>query len=178
MLWNALEEEVFVIRKCDKDAPTTKKMKVAPRSGDVSPAECKHLEVGDTALDCDNGSIEPSLPSPSPSTEDKIVVVNPLQSTLLPRCILLKYQHEEEKAWRHLREVSLGNNLWHLKTLDMIGTAVVRIHCEECAFDFGGSSGDHNTHGMQNLFNNFKKKAPLLCEAYSKPLSTLGFSLQ
>jgi hypothetical protein len=33
----------------------------------------------------------------------------------------------------------------------------VKIHCVECDKDFGGNTGEHNTHSISNMFANFRK---------------------
>jgi hypothetical protein len=50
--------------------------------------------------------------------------------------IFLKYQQGVEKLHKDFAAISLGDNLWHLKTRDANNVAIVKVHCE-CVKDFG-----------------------------------------
>ena len=55
------------------------------------------------------------------------------------------------------RSTFQNDHLWSLKTMDVNDVAIVRLHSEECAKDFGFVSGDHSKAVVHNLFTNFKK---------------------
>jgi hypothetical protein len=80
-----------------------------------------------------------------------------LKSLLLKEELWKKYENHEKKLRKELIGSTLDDQVWFLKSWDLAGEAVVKIHCGECDKDFGGSSGDHSSHAMSNLFANFRK---------------------
>jgi hypothetical protein len=85
----------------------------------------------------DNDEIDALQPGSSSRIfgDEEVVPVSPLQSKKLPKEILLKYQHHEEKLRREVVAISLNDNLWHLKSWNANGMAIVKIHCSECVKD-------------------------------------------
>jgi hypothetical protein len=79
-----------------------------------------------------------------------------LQSTLISAEVMDKYILEEENLRRKLKGISLEDHDWKLKSFDHNGVGVVKIYCLDCNKHHGGISGDHTSHAIQNLFNNFK----------------------
>ena len=47
--------------------------------------------------------------------------------------------------------------MWNLKSYDLKGAPIVKIHCRECLKEIGGGVGDHSKAKISNLFVNFKK---------------------
>jgi hypothetical protein len=80
-----------------------------------------------------------------------------VKSTLVPLEIMNKYQRGEEKLRKELGLISLEDHMWCLKSWDKDGVGVVKLFCEECGKDCGGSSGDHSKITINNLFSNFRK---------------------
>lgn len=80
-----------------------------------------------------------------------------LKSVLIGKEVLELYQRGEQKLWKELKDISLEDHLWTLKTWDKDGAAIVKLHCVECDMDFGGGSSDHNKSLVSNLFSNFMK---------------------
>jgi hypothetical protein len=54
-------------------------------------------------------------------------------------------------------QIALEDHIWYLKSWDINGIRVVKIHSGKCYKDFGGSTGDHTKATTHNLFANFKK---------------------
>jgi hypothetical protein len=82
-----------------------------------------------------------------------------LLSQLIAKEVIAKYQQVEEKLQRDLHESSCDGDdaVWYLKSWDANGIGIVKIHCGECQKDFGGNTGDHTNHTINNLFANFSK---------------------
>jgi hypothetical protein len=80
-----------------------------------------------------------------------------LQSQLVSKDVIERYVQVEEKMGKDLALISLDDSVWYLKSWDANGLGIVKIHCGECVKDFGGNTGEHNSHTISNLFANFRK---------------------
>lgn len=89
--------------------------------------------------------------------EDVVEVPNYLTSTLLSDEVMAKYNGAVLKLKKELANMDFADHLWNLKTYDLNGVGVVKIHCGECNKEFGGATGDHSKSIVANLFTNFKK---------------------
>jgi len=67
-----------------------------------------------------------------------------------------RYIRQAKRLRRELKDVSLDDNEWLLKSWDQDGVGIVKVHCLDCHKDCGGDSGNHNNFGVANLFSNFK----------------------
>jgi hypothetical protein len=61
-----------------------------------------------------------------------------LKSTLLYNEVQEKYVRNAAKLKRELADLNLDDNLWHLRSYDENGVAVVKLYCGECKKGFGG----------------------------------------
>ena len=80
-----------------------------------------------------------------------------LQSKLIATDVMDNYKRAAVKLKKDLTAMDFSDHIWKLKSYDLNGSAVVRIHCEHCNKDVGGTSSDHSRSSIQNLFANFKK---------------------
>ena len=71
--------------------------------------------------------------------------------------IIAMYNEGAEKLRKVLKDVSLEDHDWCLKSYDNHGKGIVIIYCLECKKDFGGIDGQHTKDRVSNLFSNFKK---------------------
>jgi ribosomal protein S27E len=67
------------------------------------------------------------------------------------------YFKGEEKLRNELKQISLEDHNWSLKSWDQDGVGVLKVYCEECCKDIGGGSGGHTKITAPNLFSNFRK---------------------
>lgn len=82
---------------------------------------------------------------------------NLLQSTLISNEAMTMYHKAEQKLRKDLKDQTLQDHLWCLKSWDHNGTAIVKLYCDECDVLFGGNTGEHNKNTVTNLFSNFKR---------------------
>ena len=80
-----------------------------------------------------------------------------LKSTLISAEMMAKYKFGAEKLQRDLENMNFGDHMWNLKSYDLNGTLVVKIHYRECLKEIGGGAGDYSKAAISNLFANFKK---------------------
>jgi hypothetical protein len=80
-----------------------------------------------------------------------------LRSLLIPVPILARFVEGKTKLKKELAGLSLGDHAWYLKTCDDKGVGLVKVHCCECAKDFGTGKWDHHNATVLNLFSNFTK---------------------
>ena len=67
------------------------------------------------------------------------------------------YMEEEQKLRKVLKNASLVDCEWGLKSYNHHGKVVVIVYCMECKEDFGGTDGQHLKDRISNLFSNFRK---------------------
>lgn len=80
-----------------------------------------------------------------------------LESKLVTPEVLATYKDAEKKLRKTLKDVSLEDHDWFLKSYDDNGKAIVILYCLECKRDFGGTDGQHSKERISNLFSNFRK---------------------
>jgi hypothetical protein len=56
-----------------------------------------------------------------------------------------------------MKQISLDDYNWFLKTWDEDGVGMVKLRHEECSKDFGSCVWDYNTSTSTNFFSDFKK---------------------
>lgn len=96
--------------------------------------------------------LPPSCSRVSDESEDSL-----LQSQTVSTEVMAMYREGEVKLRRALKDVSLEDHEWGLKSYDRLDKAIVILHCLECRKDFGGIEGHHSKDRISNLFSNFRK---------------------
>jgi hypothetical protein len=86
-----------------------------------------------------------------------VVEEQSLKATLISREVMQWYSRGEKKLQHELKQICLDDHSWFLKSWDLNGVDIVKVHCAECVKDFGGSNGDHTKGAINNLFSNFRK---------------------
>ena len=90
----------------------------------------------DTVVDAEIPLAPPSCLQVSAPTEECF-----LKSEIASKEVMALYIEGEEKLCKVLKDVSLEDHVWCLKSFDCYGKAVVILHCLECKKDFGGIDG-------------------------------------
>ena len=85
----------------------------------------------------------------SNSTEEPL-----LQSQTVSIEVMALYMEGEQKLRKVLKNTSLEDHEWGLKSYDHHGKAVVIVYCKK---DIGGTNGHHIEDQISNLFSNFCK---------------------
>lgn len=139
---------------------------------------CKRPRVGDVVLggesigtadeipnahveEVDLKSREPVETGPASSSgvgapEEHSVTEGPaMKSTLVPNDVLQWYMKAEERLRKDLKQVSMEDHDWSLRSWDQGGAGVVKLYCGECRSLIGGSTGKHTKNSVTNFFSNF-----------------------
>jgi hypothetical protein len=91
------------------------------------------------------------------------LVITPLPFLVLATLLMIPKDMSnrfiEDAQWlkNEMKQISLDDDNWFLKTWDEDGVGMVKVLCEECGKDFGLGVWNHNTSTFTNLFLNFKK---------------------
>ena len=117
----------------------------------VVDAECEDLDL----LEAEEGDAMPPTRSSHCSGVVDVEEEEVLKSVLVPKEVIKKYQHQEQRLKKELEHIALEDHIWYLKSWDINRIGVVKIHCGKCYKDFGGSTRDHTKANIHNLFANF-----------------------
>jgi len=136
----------------------------------------KRAKVGDYSYNGESmGTADEGLAHPPEPSSNKQFVADPasapsvatseasntdvsgMLSTLVPKDVLQWYKKAEEKLREDLKQVSMEDHEWELRSWDQGGVGVVKLFCLECRVPIGGSIGKHTKNTVTNLFSNFRK---------------------
>lgn len=78
------------------------------------------------------------------------------KSIVIGKDVMECYVKQVGRLQIELKEVSLDDHEWILKSWDQDGVGIVKLHCVECRKDCGSDSGNHNNSVVAILFSNFK----------------------
>jgi hypothetical protein len=140
--FNIVGEEFCMIQRIGVDEDVSKRRKVIEDCATVLDSHCSPPNMLHIMFDSTNEDVHTGQ-SLGVLVEEGPVPENDHRSEILLEEIFLKYQQGAEKLHRDLAAISLGKNLWHLKTWGANNVAIVKIHCGECVKDFGGTSDAH-----------------------------------
>ena len=109
----------------------------------------EHVETGPASASGVSGLEEHSV------TDDPA-----MKSTLVPNDVLQWYMKAEERLCKDLKQMSMEDHDWSLRSWDQNGARVVKLYCGECWSLIGGSMGKHTKNSVTNFFlikkNQFK----------------------
>lgn len=79
-----------------------------------------------------------------------------LQSQNATEEVMAMYTDNEHKLHKVLKDISLNDHDWCLKSYNRYNKLVIVFNCQECK-DFGGIDNQHSKERVSNLFSNFRK---------------------
>ena len=147
----------YAVRQADNRASTKQNVGQQEDFTQTRPHDNVHMAVPEFLLmdsvGLDEVGIDPTLCSRvSDSTEEPL-----LQSQTVSMEVMALYMEGEQKLRKVLKNASLEDHEWGLKSYNHHGKAVIIVYCMECKKDFGGTDGQHTKDLISNLFSNFRK---------------------
>jgi hypothetical protein len=154
--FNDLLDEIYVIRVGDAENPPSKHRRVEA-IGETNVAVPEPPPVVEEVIEFVFTEEETPLAQGSRVTRNTDLFIYDFKSLLLSKELEAKYVAAAKTLQKELDNDLYNNQVWHLKSWDSDGMAVVKMWCGECGKDFGGTSNNQSSLAICNLFTNFKK---------------------